>query len=173
MVSEDQNKVLKNTRAACISNAEVFLTVAERELGTSNTNHICYHLALLGMEEIGKSILATISFTTTVAGKEKPVLMDASDDHKKKIFWAIWGGSMLRDNKFTKEGIEQSRYLADTLHERRLGSLYTDTRNPIPVDERIEDGEVKTLIELTRARLELEKTQELTDFQADDIKTLT
>lgn len=172
MDPKEEHKHLKETRDICLASAESFLSVAERELGKNGTNPICFHLALLGLEEIGKSILATISYTTTTGGSEKPGLENASDDHRKKIFWAIWGGNMLREGRFTKESIEESRRLADTLHERRLETLYTDSKNPLPVDERVEDDEVKTLVGLARARLEIEKTQGLSDFEEGDVEML-
>src|SRR5690606_6317174 len=41
-----------------------------------------------------------------------------------------------------------------------------------PVDERVEDAEVKTLVRLARARLEIEKTQGLSDFEEGDVEML-
>lgn len=69
----------------------------------------------------------------------------ATDEHIRKLFWALWGGSMIRNTKWTKESIEQNRFLATALHERRLETLYTDPQNPIAFDGRVKEGEVKTI----------------------------
>lgn len=169
---EKNHQKLESIRKACIENAESLLSVAEREL-SNGVNHICFHLGLLALEEVGKLILATISHTTTTVGHEKPGLINDSDDHKKKIFWAIWGGKILRDTKYTKESIESSLDLANTLHERRIESLYTSTDNPLSVDERVENKEAKMIVEFARTRLELEKTQELVDFDGADVELLS
>ncbi len=162
---------IKNIRDKCLANAEASLSVAERELD-KGADHICFHLALLALEEIGKAILVTIVHTVSVADRDKGNLSIAMDDHVKKIFWALWGG-MFRDNKFTKESIEQNRELAATLHERRLYYLYTDPNNPTDPSKRIKEGEAKRLVELTRARLELEKLTEVNNkFNEEDAKDL-
>ena len=172
MTPKEKHEQLKLTREICLTNAEAFLSIAERELG-NGVDHVCFHLALLALEEVGKSILATIHYTVGTTGTDKEDLINAMDDHIKKIFWALWGGSMIRNEAFTKEGIEQNQHLATTLHERRLESLYTDAKNPLPVGERVDEKEVRMLIGLTRARLELEKTKEITEFEATDVEELT
>jgi len=160
---------IKKIRRQCLTNAESLLSVAEKELNTG-IDHVCFHLALLALEEIGKSILVTIGFTLSVTEKEGVGI--SIDDHIKKIFWALWGG-VLTGEKFSKEKIEQSKGLATTLHERRLFYLYTDPNNPIDPNEKIEKGEAERLIKLTRACLELERSKKLIDkFEDEDIKTL-
>jgi AbiV family abortive infection protein len=162
---------IKQIREKCLSNAESFLAVAERELN-KNVDHICFHLALLSLEEIGKAILVTIGFTVSVAGKKREGLVIALDDHVKKIFWALWGG-MFRDNKFTKQAIEENRDLATTLHKRRLYYLYTDPNNPTDPDDRIEAGEAERLVKLVKARLEYEKTIKIVQkFEDADVENL-
>lgn len=172
MTPAEQHEQLKLTRQICLANAEAFLAVAERELG-KGSDHISFHLALLALEEIGKSLLTTVGYMAAAARSDKHDVAPAMDDHIKKIFWALWGGSMLRDSGFTKESIDQNRHLATTLHERRLESLYTDTRNPLPVGARTGAGEAQRLVDLTRARLELEKAQELAEFQPGDVEDIT
>lgn len=162
---------IQKIREQCLANAESMLVVAERELN-KNVDHICFHLALLALEEIGKAILVTIGFTVSIAGKERGGLVIALDDHIKKIFWALWG-RMFRDNKFTKKQIEESKGLATNLHERRLFYLYTDPNNPTNPNDRIEKGEAENLVKLVRARLELEKTTHITDkFEDGDVENL-
>ena len=76
---------IQKIREQCLANAESMLVVAQRELN-KNVDHICFHLALLALEEIGKAILVTIGFTVSIAGKERGGLVIALDDHIKKIF---------------------------------------------------------------------------------------
>lgn len=170
MEAEKEHTKLKMTRKVCLENAEAFLSMAEREIG-KGADHACFHLSLLAMEEIGKSILATINYMNKAANKEE--LIGPIDDHVKKLFWAIWGGDMLRNTKFTKESIEQSRHLATNLHERRIESLYTNAKNPLPINERVEEKEATMIAEFTRARLELEKISELTPFEESDVEEIT
>ncbi len=172
MNPKELHEKLKTSRVIYLANAEAILSMAEREIG-KGADHACFHLALLAMEEIGKSILATINYMNITAHPEKEELVGAMDDHAKKLFWAIWGGSMLRNTKFTKESIEQTRNLATNLHERRLETLYTDAKNPLPVTDRVEEKEVRMITEFTRARLELEKTTELTPFEEGDVEEIT
>ena len=141
--------------AHCLANSEQLLAVAEREL-SRGIDHICFHLALLALEEIGKAILVTATFAATKGGKDSSNLVVSFDDHIKKLFWALWGG-MFRDNRFTQQSIDESRGLAANLHERRLHYLYTDPENPLPPADRTGRGEAENLIKLVRARLELEK----------------
>lgn len=161
-------------RKKCLSNAESLLAVAERELN-KGVDHICFHLALLALEEIGKAILVTIGFTVSIAeaDKERGGLRVAFDDHVKKIFWSLWGG-MFRDNKLTKQAIEENRGLATTLHKRRIYYLYTDPNNPTDYNDRIKKGEAEQLVKLVRARLEYEKTievvQKLDETDVENLK---
>ena len=170
MTPEERHEQLKKVRATCLASAEALLSTAERELG-KGVDPICFHLALLALEEVGMSILNTINYMSETARTNKEAL--ATDEHIRKLFWAFWGGSMIRKTKWTKESIEQNRFLATTLHERRLETLYTDPQNPVAFDGRVKDGEAKTLVELARARLEVEKASELTEFEPGDIEEIT
>ena len=170
MTPEERHEQLKKVRATCLASAEALLSTAERELG-KGVDPICFHLALLALEEVGMSILNTINYMSETARTNKEAL--ATDEHIRKLFWAFWGGSMIRKTKWTKESIEQNRFLATTLHGRRLETLYTDPQNPVAFDGRVKDGEAKTLVELARARLEVEKASELTEFEPGDIEEIT
>src|SRR3989344_5915380 len=170
MTPEERHEQLKKVRATCLASAEALLSTAERELG-KGVDPICFHLALLALEEVGMSILNTINYMSETARTNKEAL--ATDEHIRKLFWAFWGGSMIRKTKWTKESIEQNRFLATTLHERRLETLYTDPQNPVAFDGRVKDGEAKTLVGLARARFEVEKASELTEFEPGDIEEIT
>ena len=159
-------------RERCLANAEALLSMAERELG-KGADHICFHLALMAMEEVGKAVMVGISFTVSLADKERGRFGDTFEDHEKKIFWALWGTAMKR-NAVSKESIESARDLSKTLHGRRLLYLYVDPTGSVDGQTQIKDGEANALIQMTRARLEMEKLSKMADdFTDDDIKMLT
>lgn len=169
MTPEQRHEQLKKVRETCLVSAEALLSTAERELD-KGVDPICFHLALLALEEVGMSILNTINYMSETARTDKEAF--ATDEHIRKLFWALWGGSMIRNTKWSKESIEQNRFLATTLHERRLETLYTDPQKPVSFDCRIKGGEAKTIVELTRARLEIEKASGLTDLKQGDVEEI-
>lgn len=170
MTPEESHEQLKKVRETCLVSAEALLSTAERELG-KGVDPICFHLALLALEEIGMLTLSTINHMSQTArtGKEE----FATDEHIRKLFWALWGGGLMRKTKWTKESIEQNRHLATTLHDRRLETLYTDPKNPLPFGDRAKEGEAKMVVEFVRPRLELEKLSELTSFELGDVEEIT
>jgi AbiV family abortive infection protein len=121
-------------RGACLANAEALLSVAERELG-KGVDHIPFHLGILALEEIGKAVITGVKFSTSTFDDEE-YGPGGEDDHVRKLFWAIWGVS-LRAGTFTAAEIESNQKLATNLHNRRLGSLYTDTANPTAPGNRV------------------------------------
>lgn len=164
---------IQKASEACLANAEACLSMAERELG-KDADHLCFHLALLSLEEIGKSILIKIGYTVSASTVEKPGLETALDDHVKKIFWALWHGFLMGD-KMKPQEIEQLKGLATGLHESRLDYLYTDPNNPIDPKDKLRDGEVRRLIDLARLRLKMEretagKVQEFTEEETEGLK---
>lgn len=169
MTPEEKHEHLKKVRETCLTSAEALLSTAEHELG-KGVDPVCYHLALLALEEIGMSILNTINYMSETAETDKEEF--ATDEHIRKLFWALWGGSLMRDTKWTKESIEQVRHLATTLHGRRLEVLYTDPKNPLPFGNRVDDKEVKMVVGLARPRLELEKLGDLTPFESGDVEEI-
>ncbi|MCX6755282.1 MAG: AbiV family abortive infection protein [Candidatus Nomurabacteria bacterium] len=161
---------IQKVREICLVNAEASLSVAERELD-KGVDNICFHLALLALEEIGKSILVAVGYTISVTGKEKEDIKNAMDDHVKKIFWALWSGFIF--GHASPEDVEKTKGLATSLHENRLTYLYTDPNDLIDPKDKIRVGEAKTLIDLTRLRLEREKTTtEVHEFNADETEQL-
>lgn len=170
MTVEESHQQLKKIRETCLASAEAFLSTAERELG-KGVDPICFHLALLALEEIGMSILSTINHMTETAKTDKEEL--PTDEHIRKLFWALWGGGLIRKTKWTKESIEETRHLATTLHERRLETLYTDPKNPLTFGDRVKDGEAEMVVKFVRPRLELEKLSELASFAPGDVEEIT
>jgi AbiV family abortive infection protein len=164
---------IQRASEACLVNAEACLAMAEREFG-KGADHLCFHLALLSLEEIGKSILIKIGYTVSASTVEKPGLETALDDHVKKIFWALWHGFLMGD-KMKPQEIEQLKGLATGLHESRLDYLYTDPENPIDPKDKLKDGEVKRLIDVAKLRLKMEREtagqiQDFTEEETEELK---
>jgi hypothetical protein len=86
MTPEEKHEHLKKVREICLLSAESFLTTAERELD-KGVDPVCFHLALLALEEVGISILNTINFMSETAETDKEEL--ATDEHIRKLFWAL------------------------------------------------------------------------------------
>lgn len=169
-MSENLDKA-KLIRQCCLDNAESLLSMAERELG-KGADHLCFHLALLALEEVGKAGFV-IASSAVLAGKGNTEQLGRwMESHEKEIFWAIWRPTS--DLMGTHEEIEQSEHLAKTLHQRRILSLYTDPNNPQSPQDRMEEGEAQRLVQFVRARLELEKQTiiraEYSDEEAETLK---
>lgn len=137
-------------------NAEAFLTSGEREAG-KGFEHIPFHLAILTLEEIGKAVIAGIKFVVSSAEADD-YGPGGEDDHVRKLFWAIVGGSLRSKMITSPEEMETNKNLASHLHEKRINSLYTNSANPIMPEDRITRDEANSLLKLARARLELEKS---------------
>ena len=118
---------------ACFVNAEELLRAASLLLEQGGAPRLAYHLALLALEEIGKSRILGMRVVSDRHGQEMPGFIDrALDDHVRKLFWAIWGPSM-GEEIITVQQIQENLGLAMRLHEKRIAGLYVD---------RLEGGEV-------------------------------
>ena len=160
---------IERIMAACIQNAEELLNAARAV--PKGSNHIALHLTALALEEIGKSSMIFMSSLRDPGqgdeDRKRPV--NWIEDHERKLFWAVWSPRF--DNDAPWQGIQQAMNLAKHIHEARLATLYVDPADP-DARTRILDAELENLIELTEARLDMEKAKklrELTDEQKSDI----
>ena len=137
----------------CLETATSLLDSAKILQSKGKNNH-SYHLALLGLEEIGKSVMLENSVDPILEDK-KTLLEKGGDDHKQKLFWAF----------FSKVGIEEMvdpkiitsyKELAKNLHNKRLSSLYPEYDNL--QSQEVSDKELDNAIKLTESRLFLEKS---------------
>lgn len=76
---------LQNITAACLTNAESLIKSAKILLD-QDVDHICYHLAALALEEIGKITLLRMKFGSKAAGKSDTFQTPVIDDHTKNCF---------------------------------------------------------------------------------------
>lgn len=162
-----------NSRKACLSHAEDLIRAAKRIIADEKLPNISYHLAVLALEEIGKSTLIVMGH---FAGKSEDSTWSPHkfyDDHVKKLFWATWGPSMGQE-KISKKQIESLQGLSLKLHDTRLQALYVDfdEEGPLLPSEVVTASEAENLIGVATARLELEKLHEFGEIQEKNLKKL-
>ena len=121
---------------ACIANADELIR-GGKNLAEAGIPRLAYHLAVLALEEVGKSSILAMQYVARKGGRELPgSIGKALDDHVRKLFWAIWGPSMGLE-LITKDQIESNIGLAQRLHDRRVAGLYVDANDAglsIPMD---------------------------------------
>ena len=85
-----------NSRKACLSHAEDLIRAATRILSDEKLPNISYHLAVLALEEIGKSFLIVMAhaYFTNQSEDSSWNPQKFYSDHIKKLFWAIWAPSI-------------------------------------------------------------------------------
>jgi len=163
---EEINKINK-FRNICLDNAEDLLKAALLLL-ENKIDHASFHMSVMALEEIGKSHLATLSLMAKQDPRKKENTPNFdTDDHEKKLFFAIWGPSFGR-TKMTMDQIRQSQSLSKNLHGRRLFYLYSDADSLLSWKEKIEVGEAKMIYDFVLVRLKLERSS-TGDMRTDDI----
>lgn len=160
-IDKETIEYCRKLREACLANAEELLNSAETLQGES-TAHIRFHLAALAIEEVGQSVIILLNASSATLDKIDDQRSIATDDHVKKLFWAIFS-PLIEQGQFTKEYIESHRELARRIHKLRLDTLYTNPQNPLLPHDRVEEKEADSLIRLCEARIEMEKRVELSD----------
>jgi AbiV family abortive infection protein len=160
---------------ACLRNAVQFIASAKAVLSVPGSNHIAYHLAVLGLEEIGKS---TLIFQDALDPKPLPRHADEEvrsplewlEDHERKIFWAVWLPTL--GATLDWHTIPACMEFAKEIHLKRLHSLYFHPRFP-DAQQKITGEEVNRLLTLAELRLAMEqakKYRELSDVDKADLQ---
>ena len=151
----------RKLRAACLENAEALVNSA-KTLEGENTAHIRYNLAALALEEVGKAVIFQMNAFGATSDRDDDQLNISTDDHVKKLFWVFFS-PLIEQGRFTRDYIETYRGMARGIHERRLGTLYTDSQNPLLPQDRMEEEEADSLVRLCVTRIKMEKGVELSD----------
>ena len=151
MTVEDQNRI----RNICLKNAED-LVASAKVLQGNGVDHICYHLAVLALEEIGKTLLLQTQFAIAEHGDPEDHPTVVLDEHVKKLFWALWGPAFGRE-VLTKDHFESYRGLAKTIHQNRLDYLYVDPTKPVAPQDKLKAGEAENMINFAEAVIGMEK----------------
>jgi AbiV family abortive infection protein len=113
-------------------------------------------LATTALEEVGKALLKKQKLLEKYTEKPSPSWLNKhSDDHQKKLFWAIWT-PMLGDKVISGKDFEESKDLATAIHNKRLKSQYSDDGNSTKLA--VTSEEVQNLIQFTEARISIEES---------------
>ncbi|HEY1214708.1 MAG TPA: AbiV family abortive infection protein [Bryobacteraceae bacterium] len=153
-----QLKEVEPVLEACLKNAEALIASSEAVLGVSGSAHVAYHLAVLSLEEVGKSILL---FQETLEPKPLPrhpddeprSPLDWLEDHERKLFWSIW---LTSTGPLDWRTIPICMDFAKQIHQKRLHSLYFHPNVP-DAQQKITTEEVRELLGLATLRLEIER----------------
>jgi len=168
MASVDSDPSVAKLVAGCTSNAEDLLKAANH-LQKEGMYSIAYGMAALSLEEVGKSELLEITHLVQKDRSPPSWPSNWSDDHVKKLFWALWSPAFGRE-AITKDLIESRRGLASKIHETRLLGLYApidDSGKPVPREVASQDASM-TLIKMAEARLKLQASKSPRKLQKDD-----
>ena len=160
-LSEATINYWRKLREACLANAEELVNSAKTLKG-KNTAHIRYHLAVLAIEEVGKTVLLSIEFMKLTFDEDDIEPNLKIDDHVKKLFWAIFS-PFFEQKRLTKEDFESYKGFAKETHKRRLESLYTNPQAPLLPQDRVEEEEADGLVRLAESRVNLEKEGDIPD----------
>jgi AbiV family abortive infection protein len=154
---------------ACLENAENLIASSEAVLGVPGSAHIAYHLAVLSLEEIGKSILI---FQETLEPRPLPrhpddeprSPLDWLEDHERKLFWAIW---LTTAAPLDWRTIPMCMDFSKRIHAKRLHSLYFHP-NFLDAQKKITVEEVRELLGLSTLRLEIERSKKYRELSEED-----
>ena len=162
---------IQNVRNACYSNAESHLASAD-VLVDKGQYSAAYHFSVLALEETGKAELVVMNWLAQIS-KEEHRYKNWMDDHIKKLFWCLWG-PCFGNEVISNEQIKTYQGLAKNIHNNRLGSLYVDVLGENPTILNLEENEVRNIIELSHARLEMSKlydvAQEIPDGRREILR---
>ena len=165
-------EAVKQLFLKCLDSSEELLDSA-KDAQVKKRNRIAFHLAVLALEEIGKAamLLAHKVYPHVAEGEdledpsEGAKLSADAEDHRKKLLWAMltpnFGGGVFSPQEFI-----QLREIANSIHIRRVTSLYANVDENLPETE-ISDDDVTRLIGLAESRLNLEKLIEIRELDSD------
>lgn len=165
MNREDANRCIE----ACIRNAEKLLAAA-KNLRLQQQNNIAFHLATLGLEEVGKATIVGITSTTVKPAAFEKDPADWWEDHVKKLFWALWAPAFGTNSNVVGQ-FRDFHNIALNIYRTRLASTYVDPSNPEGVVQ-LSDEEVDEMISLVEARANMEKYSSLREIGDDELEPL-
>ena len=153
---------IKQLRARCISNATRTLEAAKLLLQKKYHN-IAYHLAVLGLEEIGKSVMILIGHGSPHGERGTKILKQAKGDHARKLFWAIWGPTFGTEQMSGKQILSFAE-LARKIHLTRLRGLYVEPCvEASEPSESVSRKDTERIVSLLETRIEMEKAKEIAE----------
>lgn len=166
----DSFKQVKKLVKTCIGHSNDLLDGAKLLFGSGKRN-IAYHLAALALEEIGKATMIVTGLILPRRESELTFLERYSDDHIKKLFWAL-GMPSLGKEQITAQQIRAYQDLAREIHYKRLAGLYVDPNIGVQPRSVIPQGEIKNLISLAEARIRIEELNKLQQLNPEEKENL-
>jgi AbiV family abortive infection protein len=149
---------------ACLQNAEK-LVVAAKASAVPGSYHIGFHLAVLALEEIGKSSMIFMDALNPrpATEQDRKTPLHWIDDHERKLFWAIWLPQHSDLREWQK--VPATMDFAREIHKQRLKTLYVDPSNlnASPISEQ----QAQRLISLAATRLEMERLKEFRELDTE------
>lgn len=169
---EIPEKILKS-REACLDHADDLIRSANRILSDEKLPNISYHLAVLALEEIGKSSLIVMGYFANQSKSSSWNPEKLYDDHIKKLFWATWAPTIGQE-KLTKKQITSLQGLSRTIHSNRLQALYVDfdSNGPLLPSDAISKPQAVNLINIATARLGMEREHRIGNITNKNLNTL-
>jgi AbiV family abortive infection protein len=153
---------VKKIRSNCLAHADNLLK-GSRKLIDEELYSIAFHLAVLSLEEVGKSVMVEMGFASPNEQKRKKILKEASEDHIKKLFWALWG-PLFGSKDMSGKQMDDSFSLARNIHFDRLAALYVDPTKAVPeLGMEMSKEDVSEIIKLTEARIKIEELKKFVE----------
>lgn len=146
---------------ACHSHAQDLLRSSKRILKEEQLPNIAYHLAALGLEEMGKSMLWKMISVARERGDEKSWMFRHMEDHVKKLHYAFWL-PLVGHQTLNQKNLTDLLSFAQNIHETRIRGLYVSSNLDeisLPKDL-VTEAEANRLISLLSSLLEIEKIGE-------------
>lgn len=154
--ADDDIELSEGTRRAveeALSHADDLLAAARK---LDEYPHLAYHLGVLSLEEIGRSTLLVMGELAS-RRQEGRRFERESEDHVRKLFWALWGPSFARE-LITGQQIEEFQGLAQAIHDTRKSGIYVDPEG-VPPRDAIKAEEAQQLLGLAEARLGMARNE--------------
>jgi len=154
---------------ACRSHAQEVFDGA-KILRAKGMPHLAYHLATIALEELGKAQL--IGMHSFAKDDADSWYKKQTDDHVKKLFWALWG-QFLSSKRPDQKEIDQIRGTATIIPATRLRGLYVEpaAENFVAPKEAVTDQHLDPLMTLA-AKLALNPSLNGVEYQQADLDLL-
>lgn len=158
---------------ACVVHSRALLESA-RAVQRSGHPNIAYHLAVLGLEELGRRELLGVQTVAADRSEPPPAWSEKhTQNHVQKLFWCFFGAHFFED-KLTVEALDSMKGFAKYLHEKRLLGLYVghDAGGLTIPSEAIQADECERILDLAEARLTMASAEKLREEVTEEEQRL-
>ena len=172
-MAEDRRSTLLDTAEECVRHAKDLVRAGRAVLKVEKIPNIAYHLGILALEEVGKSVFLGMIQMAKSKGDEFTWAERRLEDHPAKLFWALFSPN-IGSSKITKQSIEEARAFAHRLHRKRLNALYVSPSSEahIAVSDVVSEDEAKNILGLAEARIGLIGERRKTPLSSEEQETI-